>query len=282
MNRVILLICTVLLSSPTLAEGFTPTLKGWQRAAQNPLSPNFSLPIAYDYHGNAPAGGVHIGSFAPIMPIKFDRWNIINQLTLNIIGTPGDITGIKELPEPYTGDGHGGSDGYAAGLADTTFTSYISPMINDEISLGLGATFVFPTDEPSRELGSGKFSVGPAVMFVYQTPRDWTLSLQAQQIWSVIGSNNRLDISQMIIHPTVNYNLPDGWYLSSDMEVIANWNSTPDQRWTVPIGAGIGKLFAVGENAIDTRVGAYYNVVTPDQGPTWSINASFSFIFGEI
>ena len=282
MIRVTLLICTVLVSSLTLAQDFTPTLKQWQRAAQNPLSPNFSLPFEYKYHGGAPDGKVHVGSFAPIMPIKFDGWNIINQLTLNFMGTPGDITGIRGLPQPYTGDGHGGSDGNAAGLADTFFTSYFSPNINDEFSLGLGATFVFPTDEPSRELGSGKFSIGPAVMLVYQTPEDWTFALQAQQIWSVIGSEGRDDVSQMIIQPTINYNLPDGWYLLSDMEVIANWESPSDQRWTVPIGVGIGKLFAVGENAIDTRVEGYYNVVTPDQGPTWSIGATFSFIFGEI
>lgn len=281
--RYFILISASLISFSALAyDDIPPTLSEWQRTAQNPLSPNFSLPIEYNYHGGAPDGGVNIGSFAPIMPIKFDGWNIINQLTLNVMGTPGDITGIRGLPEPYTGDGHGGSDGYASGLADTFFTSYISPNINDEISFGIGPTFVFPTDEPSRELGSGKFSMGPAAMFVYQTPKDWTLAFQAQQIWSVFGSSEREAVSQMILKPTVNYNLPDGWYLLSNMEVIANWRSPSDQRWTVPIGAGVGKLFAVGENAIDTRVQGYYNVVTPDLGPTWSIGATVSFIFGEL
>lgn len=293
MNRVILFICTSLLSAHTLAEDLTPTLKDWQRTAQNPLSPNFSLPIEYKFHGGAPAGDVHVGSVGAIMPVKFDGWSIINELTLNLMGTPGDITGIRGIPEPYVAtvedDGHGGSEGSAAGLADTFFTSYFSPRINDEISLGLGATFVFPTDEPSRELGSGKVSMGPAVMFVYQTPKDWTLSIQAQQIWSVFGSAGRSEVSQMIINPTVNYNLPDGWYLFSDMEVIANWNAQSNQRWTVPLGGGIGKVFALGENALDTRMQGYYNVVTPEQnssndfsGPTWSIGASVSFIFAEL
>lgn len=288
------LICAVLLSFSAQAyETIPPSIAGWQRTAQNPLSPNFSLPIEYKFHGGAPAGDVHVGSFGAIMPIKFDGLNIINELTLNIMGTPGDVTGIRGIPQPYVAtvedDGHGGSQGSAAGLADTFFTSYLSPRINDEISLGLGATFVFPTDEPSRELGSGKFSMGPAVMFVYQTPKDWTFSIQAQQIWSIVGSDGRDEVSQMIVNPTINYNLPDGWYLLSDMEVIANWYLPSNQRWTVPIGAGIGKLFAVGKNAIDTRIQGYYNVVTPEQnsansfsGPTWSIGASFSFIFGEL
>ncbi len=282
MNRAIVLTFFVLFTPSILAERLTPTLRDWQRTAQNPLSPNFSLSFKYKYHGGALAGDVHVGSFAPIMPIRFDRWNIINQLTLNIMGTPGDITGIRGIPQPYTGDGHGGSDGSAAGLADTFLTSYIAPIINDEFSIGLGAAFVFPTDEPSRELGSGKFSVGPAAMLVYQAPKYWTLSLQAQQIWSVIGSSERDDVSQMIIQPTINYNLPDGWYLRSDMEVIANWKSPSDQRWTVPVGAGIGKLFAAGENAVDAHIEGYYHVVTPDRGPSWSIGATVSFIFGEL
>lgn len=282
MIRVILLLCPVFLLSPMLAEGSPPSIDEWQRIAQNPLSPNFSLPIEYNFHGNAANGNVHIGSFSPVFPAKFDGWNIITQLTLNVMGTPGDITGIKELPQPYTGDGHGGSDGYASGLADTALTSYFSPEINDHFSFGVGAAFVFPTDQPSRELGSGKFSLGPAFMLVYQAPKAWGFSFQAQQIWSIIGSDERDNVSQMVIHPKVHYNLQHGWYLQSDMEVIANWLSPSEQRWTVPIGAGIGKLFNIGKNAIDTRVGAYYNTVTPDLGPTWSINASFSFIFGEL
>ncbi|MBT3812901.1 MAG: hypothetical protein HOE45_04710 [Gammaproteobacteria bacterium] len=289
MAYIFLLFASLISFSALAYDEVPPTLAEWQRAAQNPLSPNFSLPLEYKFHGGATAGDVHVGSFAPIMPIKFDGWNIINQLTLNFMGTPGDITGIRGIPQPYTGDGHGGSDGDAAGLADTFFTSYISPVINDEFSLGLGATFVFPTDEPSRELGSGKISMGPAVMLVYQTPESWTLSLQAQQIWSVIGSNGRDKVSQMIVNPTINYNLPDGWYLLSDMEVIANWELSSNQRWTVPIGAGVGKVFALGKNAIDTRIEGYYNVVTPGynssngfSGPSWSIGASFSFIFGEL
>ena len=282
MNRLAFSICSILLSMPAAqADDLPPTLAEWQRVAQNPLSPNFSLPFEYNFHGGAPDGEVHIGSFAPIMPIRFDGWNIINQLTLNIMGTPGDITGIKEIPEPYTGDGHGGSDGYAAGLADTSLTSYFSPVISKDFSFGIGPAFVFPTDEPSRELGSGMFSIGPAVMFVYQ-PKDWTLEFQAQQIWSVIGSSERNSVSQMILKPTLSYNLPQGWYLRSNMEVIANWNSSSDQRWTVPIGAGAGKLFVINEHALDLRLEAYYNAVTPDAGPTWSLNASVRFIFGEL
>ncbi|MCF7971265.1 MAG: hypothetical protein K9L22_08895, partial [Methylococcaceae bacterium] len=221
MKRYLLPLCTVLFTAPILAEEFMPSYTEWQRTTQNPLSANFRLPLEYDFHGNAPAGNVNILSFAPIMPIKFDGWNIINQLTLNVMWTPGDITGIKGLPEPYTGNGHGGSAGYAAGLADTDFTSYFSSTIGENFTFGFGPTFTFPTDEPTRELGSGKFSVGPALMLVYQ-PEHWTMSLELQQIWSVIGNEGREDVSQMILQPSIYYNLPEGWYLLSDMQMVTN------------------------------------------------------------
>jgi len=269
----------IFLSLPLLADEKTPDYIEWQKVAQNPLSPNFKLPFRYKFHGGAPDGEVHIGSFSPIVPIRFEGWNIINQLTLNLIGTPGDITGIKGLPEPYTGDEHGGSAGYAAGLADTDLTSYFSSTIGDEFTFGVGPTFTFPSDEPSRELGSGKFSVGPAFMLVYQ-PKQWTVSLEMQQIWSVIGSSGREDVSQMLIQPAVYYNFSQGWYLLSDLQMVANWTSHAEQRWTVPIGAGVGKLFKLGKNAINSRLEAYYNPISPTAGPTWSLNFSVEFIFG--
>jgi len=280
--RSILLSCAILCSFTLQAkepQSLAPSFAEWQKTIQNPLSPNFSLPLTFKHHGGAPNGDVQIASFSPIMPIRFDGWNIINQLTLNLMWTPGDITGIKGLPEPYTGNGHGGSDGYAAGLADMDFTSYFSTTLGENFTFGLGPTFTFPSDEPSRELGSGKFSIGPALMMVYQ-PSQWTLSLEIQHIWSVIGSAGREDVSQMIIEPAVYYNLPQGWYLLSDMQMVANWRSNAQQRWTIPVGAGVGKLFRVGDNAINSHVAAYYNPVTPDAGPDWSINFSLEFVFG--
>ncbi|NOQ64306.1 MAG: hypothetical protein GQ582_07325 [Methyloprofundus sp.] len=290
MKRSTLFICSTLcafsaqaedLSSSAEEVDYTPTLEQWQRTAQNPLSPNFSLPFRYTFHGDAPAGDVHIGSFSPVIPIKFDGWNIINKLTLNIMGTPGDITGIKGLPQPYTGDGHGGSDGYATGLADMDFTSYFSSTIGENVTYGLGATFTFPTDEPSRELGSGQVSMGPAAMIVYQ-PNNWTFGLEVQQIWSVIGSSGRDDVSQMVLQPSIYYNLPEGWYLLSDMQMVTNWNSRTSQQWTVPVGGGVGKLFKTGKHAVDIRLESYYNAITPTEAPNWSVGASVNFIFGEL
>ncbi|NOQ35701.1 MAG: hypothetical protein GQ569_07365 [Methylococcaceae bacterium] len=242
----------------------------WLRAAQNPLLPVFSVPFNYTFHGSANNGDVSIFALEPIMPIKLGSVNIINQLSLRILDTDGGITGIEELPQLYASNS-------ATGLADTYFTSYISPANSGDFQWGIGPTFMFPSDHPKRELGSGKFSLGPAAMLVKQTD-SWTLGLRVKQLWSIIGSNGRSDISQMTVEPFASYNLDQGWYLSTNMDMISNWNSTSNNRWTIPIGAGVGKVFNLSDYAINAKVGGYYNVDRPDQAPDWSMNFTLQFM----
>ncbi|MGZ8227706.1 MAG: hypothetical protein ACXWT3_13885 [Methylococcaceae bacterium] len=254
----------------------------WLRAAQNPLIPALSVPLDYTHHGGAENGDVSIGSIQPIFPVSLGEWNMINQLSLNIIGTPGVVNGIAELPEPFPGSG-------VAGLGDMTFTSLFSPANSGIFYWGIGPTFVFPTDtlfsdiedRRSRELGSGKFSLGPAATFVAQ-PGPWTLGLKSKQIWSVLGSESRESVSQFILEPFANYNLEQGWYLTTDMDMIANWNSSSDNQWTVPLGGGVGKLFNLDDFAINTKLQGYYNVVRPDSSPDWSMNFTLQFMLPKL
>lgn len=249
-------------------------------AAQNPLTPMYSLPLKYVYHGDANRGGVSVGSIQPIFPVALGKdWNLINQLSLNFIDTPGGVTGIENLPNPYVKYAAIGAKG-AAGLADLNFTSLISPVRHDNLIWGAGVTITMPSDAPSRELGSGKFSFGPAATWVFQN-QSWTLGLQASQLWSAFGSDGRKDVSQMLLKPIINYNLPEGWYLVSNMTIIANWNTSVDQQWTVPIGGGFGKLFAIGDYKINSRLEGYYNVDRPDQAPDWSMATTVQLLFPE-
>jgi hypothetical protein len=49
----------------------------------------------------------------------------------------------------------------------------------------------------------------------------------------------------------------------------------------VPVGGGVGKLFTVGKNAINTRLEGYYNPVRPDQSAEWSASFTFQFLFAD-
>ena len=101
-----------------------------------------------------------------------------------------------------------------------------------------------------------------------------------RQLWYVAGDSDRKDVNQTLIEPLLNYNLSDGWYLVTDMVITANWEADEsDNRWTVPVGGGVGRMFKVGEQPINTRLEAYYNVERPDGAPEWSISFQCAFLF---
>lgn len=60
-----------------------------------------------------------------------------------------------------------------------------------------------------------------------------------------------------------------GWYLTSVPIITANWEANGDNTWTIPFGGGIGKLFSIGKQHINTQLSAYYNVEKPEFGPDW-------------
>jgi hypothetical protein len=63
------------------------------------------------------------------------------------------------------------------------------------------------------------------------------------------------------------------------MIITANWNADSGNRWTVPLGGGVGKLFKIGSLPINSRLEAYYNVEKPDAGPDWQMVFTFQFLF---
>ena len=128
---------------------------------------------------------------------------------------------------------------------------------------GLGPAFQFPT-ATDDELGTGKWSAGPGfVVFLSDRALHVTTGFLILNLWSFAGDEDRADVNSMTLQPFLNYNLPKGWYLTASPLITANWETGEDNRWTVPIGGGIGRIFKIGHQAINANIAAYYNVVTP-------------------
>lgn len=247
--------------------------------AQNPLSPVFSLPIDYTFHTGASNGDAWVLALKPIFPVQIGDINIINQMTLNFIETPSGVTGIPELPNPYAAPGLTPSTTPGStGLGDMTLSSLVSPNTGEDVIWGLGGTLTLPTDHPSRVLGSGKWSGGPAFAILTR-PGPWTIGVQGKQIWSFFGNTGREPVNQMQLKPFINLNLRKGWYFVSEMTMVANWDKRAGEKWTVPIGGGLGRLFNVLDQPVNTKLGAYWNAVKPIDGPDWSLNFTLQFLF---
>jgi hypothetical protein len=87
----------------------------------------------------------------------------------------------------------------------------------------------------------------------------------------------------MAVQYFVNYNLPHGWFLTSSPVITADWRAQTHDKWVVPFGGGVGRLFKVGKLPINAEIHAYYNAVRPTvgplTGPVWSLGFQLSFLF---
>ena len=59
----------------------------------------------------------------------------------------------------------------------------------------------------------------------------------------------------------------------------ANWEAASGNKWVVPIGGGVGKLFKLHKQPINTSVQAFYNVEQTTFGPDWTLRAQVQFLF---
>ncbi|MDB4516469.1 hypothetical protein N9089_02590, partial [Crocinitomicaceae bacterium] len=195
---------------------------------------------------------------------------LIHRIILPLIDTPGGVTGLPAIPTPVQGDG-------ATGLGDINYSIYLSPADPQKVIWGIGPSLMMDTASDDQ-LGSGKWSTGPTAVILVQ-PKPWTLGLLGRQLWSFAGDSDRNSVSQMLLEPFINYNLEGGWYLISDMIITANWQADSGNEWTVPLGGGFGKMFAIGSQKMNTKLEAYYNVEKPDGAPDWAFSWTLQFLF---
>jgi hypothetical protein len=237
---------------------------------QNPVGAMISVPLKNSFDFGAPNGTAYFLNIQPVIPVTVGDWNLINRVIAPIISVDGFISGTPEIPSGTGGDG-------ATGLGDINYSVFVSPAEPGKFIWGIGPSISFPT-ATDDQLGSGKWSAGPTAVVLTQ-PKPWTLGVLFRQIWSFAGTSLRPDVNQFLLEPFVNYNLSKGWYLISDMILTANWDADSSNQWTIPIGGGFGKMFTVGNQAMNSKLEAYYNVEKPDGAPDWVLSFTIQFLF---
>ncbi len=242
-----------------------------QKKVQNPVGSLISVPLKLTADFGAPNGSAYIFNVNPVVPVTVGDWNLINRALIPLlVSVDGLIGGTAGIPYGSTGD-------RATGLGDINYSLFLSPANPDKVIWGIGPSINIPT-ATDRQLGSGKWSAGPTGVMLVQ-PKPWSLGLLVRQLWSFAGPSGRQDVSQFLLEPFVNYNLEGGWYLIADPIITANWDAPSGEKWTVPLGGGVGKLFKIGSQPINSRAEAYYNVEKPSFGPNWQLVFTFQFLF---
>jgi hypothetical protein len=243
-------------------------------AAQNPIAAMYSLPFQNNaYFGVGPnhnetANALNI---QPVLPFTFGDVTIISRTIAPLIRLPGLANDNADITSstPF-----GGSH---FGLGDINQSLFFGPTNPGELIWGVGPSFSLPT-ATAKPVGSGKFSMGPVAVALV-TPKPWVVGIYARQLWSVVGPSDRANVSQLLLQPFVNYNLPEGWYLTSSPIITANWNERPGDRWNFPIGGGIGKILKIGDQPINLGLQAFDYIQSPSGGPRWTLRFQVQFLF---
>lgn len=234
------------------------------KAVQNPVADLISVPFQNNFNfGIGPRDVTQwVLNVQPVIPITLNEdWNLITRTILPIVNQPSPAAGVPS----------------AFGLGDLNPTFFMSPAKSGKFIWGAGPTFTFPTATDSL-LGSGKYSAGPAAVAL-TVQGHWVVGALANNQWSYAGWGDRA-VTALLVQPFINYNLPHGWYLSSAPIITANWETDGDERWTVPIGGGVGKILHLGRLPLNLQAQAYYNVETPDTfGASWQLRFQLQFLF---
>ena len=234
------------------------------KQAQNPIANLISVPLENDFD---PQTGYkredsYVLEAKPVVPFRLSNdWNLITRTIIPIIQVPDLTPNVSGV----------------SGLGDVELSLFLSPAKVGPVIWGVGPAISFPTATEDI-LGTKKLSVGPAVV-VLRSQGHWLFGALVQNLFSVAGPSARPDVNQMLMQPFVNYNLWHGWYLVSSPIITANWEATPANTWTVPVGGGVGKIVHFGKLPINVYTQFFRNTSYPEGTTHWSARFEVQFLF---
>jgi hypothetical protein len=238
------------------------------KLAQNPVGNLISVPFQNNTNLNfGPEKGTQdVLNIQPVIPLEISKeWNIITRTIIPVIWMPALSPDI----------------GAKSGVGDIEFSALLSPAVPGHWIWGAGPIFQLPTNS-SAELGNKNWGMGPEFVVLHIEHGDpWVYGVLLNNIWSLSSNKQGGSYSNGVIQPFLNYNVPDGdglYYTASPLMTV-DWKAEGSNKWTVPLGGGIGKIFHLGKLPVNTQITAYYNVVKPDFGPNWQIRAQAQFMF---
>jgi hypothetical protein len=249
------------------------------KASQNPVSSVISVPFENNFFfGIGPSDSMLYAMIAkPVIPMKLGKINLINRFIFPVLYTEGqeasdvgDALGISEEAVQIGFTSGGGPDfGSQWGFGDITYQGFFTPAEPKDVIVGIGPALTFPTHSNDR-FGSNKWSAGPAIV-VLSMPGNWVVGCLLQHSWSYAGPDDETDVNKTTFQYFLNYNFDDGWYATMTPTMTKNWEGTNGNRWTVPVGGGIGKLHKFGKQPVDFKLQGFYNVATAGFGGAWQV-----------
>jgi hypothetical protein len=238
---------------------------------QNPVASLIQVPLESNFNFNVGAEGntQYVMNAKPVIPMNLnENWNWINRGIQPIIAQDNLTATGTDIP----------TDSSIFGMGDLTYQGFLTSAKPSKIITGYGAVLVVPWGEDG--LSSEKWQAGPG--FVALTKIDkFVLGSVVTQQWSFAGRGSAEDVSLAVWQYFINYNMNDGWFLTSSPTMSANWEAEKTgDRLTVPYGGGIGRIFKISGHPFRASVQAFGYATTPDAVDTsFTLQAEFRLLF---
>ena len=241
------------------------------KLAQNPVGNLVSVPFQNNTNFNTgPLSGTqNILNIQPVIPFELNKdWNLITRTIMPVIWQPELLPG----------------QGSSFGLGDIQLSTFLSPSSPGPGGLiwGAGAILQMPTNTDDT-LGNKNWGLGPtAVVLKLEKGNPWVYGVLVNNVWSLSSDKQGGRYNNFLMQPFLNYNFPEGLYLTSSPIITANWEADGnDNTWTVPLGGGFGRLIRLGRLPVNLQAQAYYNVVKPEDDPAadWTLRLQVQFLF---
>lgn len=259
-------ICTIILLLSLIVPAWAQdNATDLAKKTQNPVADLISLPFQYNtfFETGPKAKTQNVLLVQPVLPFGMnDDWNFIARPIIPLMEQP-PLTNAQNRNH---------------GLGNVQFQGFFSPKdkVGDWI-LGFGPYLEFPTNSgPDNRFGSDNWSAGPAFIAL-KMEGPWVYGGLVTQLWSYSGDDP--EVNMTAIQPFINYNMKDGWYLSTAPVITSNWSAVSSQQWTVPVGGGIGKVFKIGNQPVNATLRAYHNTQAPRSGADWQLQFQIQFLF---
>lgn len=237
------------------------------KAAQNPIADMISLP--FQNNTNFKTGPLdktqNVLNIQPVYPINLNAdWNLITRSIVPVISQPA-FTRTQDREN---------------GIGDVQFSAFFSPKQPVNGWVWGGGAIVQLDTATDDQLGQGAWGLGPTAVALH-LGKTWVYGALINNVWSVDEDEGRKDVNQMLLQPIVNYNFPKhpGLYLTFTPIITADWEADSGQKWTVPLGLGIGQIMRFDNQPVNLQAAAYYNVERPDNGPLWQLRLQIQFLF---
>jgi len=244
-----------------------PSASDLAKKLQNPIGDLISVPFQSNtnFRVGPNKGTQEILNIQPVIPIHVNEdWNVITRTILPVVWNPS-LAPAPSVP---------------VGTAPTTFSAFLSPRNpTDGWIWGVGPAVQIPTIT-SPTLGSSVWGLGPTAVLV-KTAGPIVAGVLVNNVFSMGGTSGPLGnrYSNFLTQPFFNYNFGGGWFIGT-APIITDNEYSRGAKWTVPVGMQGGRLIKLFDKLpVNLAIGAYYNVVRPEFGPTWQLRTQIALIF---